>query len=179
MFEHHTEYRNIVVTGPQRSGTRLCAKSIAHDTGYDYVDEEAIRTDSIYKLYKILTTVEYSMVIQCPALCRLIHGIRSFEDVLVVMVQRPIPEIIASMKRIGWTATWAEMEMDLYADVAVEQPSVPGRKYAHWHFTQRRLLPNTLDVQYHDLEAHPLWVPEDERVGWGWNQTEVKNDKSN
>lgn len=176
MFESWTAFRHIVVTGPQRSGTRIGAKAIAHDTGYEYIDETTLHTDGFYHLYAALKGAPDGGVFQCPALCRVIHAIRGFKDVLVVMMMRPLEEIQASMDRIGWS--WAELEMDLYADATREQPSVAGRKYAHWHFTQKRLLPNTHELKYHDLEEHPLWVAQGDRRDergeyWGYNQTEV------
>ena len=39
MFENLAVHKKIVVTGPQRSGTRIGAKMIAADTGYQFVDE--------------------------------------------------------------------------------------------------------------------------------------------
>src|SRR5579875_68345 len=39
MFEHLAVHPMIVVTGPQRSGTRIAARMIAADTGHRFVDE--------------------------------------------------------------------------------------------------------------------------------------------
>ena len=50
MFEYLKEFPVVLVTGPQRSGTRICAKMIAHDTGHRFVDEREIHTDSLYEL---------------------------------------------------------------------------------------------------------------------------------
>jgi hypothetical protein len=39
MFEHLAVHSKIVVTGPQRSGTRIASQMIASDTGHEFVDE--------------------------------------------------------------------------------------------------------------------------------------------
>jgi len=72
MFELLSQFNTILVTGPQRAGTRICAKMIAYDTGHEYVDEDSIGMDSLYRLYGLLET-NRPMVIQCPVLCRHIH----------------------------------------------------------------------------------------------------------
>ena len=56
MFEWLSEFERIFVTGPQRSGTRICAKMIAHDIGYEFIDETQINMDSFYNFSSLLET---------------------------------------------------------------------------------------------------------------------------
>ena len=53
VFEYLLHYHYVIVTGPQRSGTRIGAKMIAYDTGYTYVDEAEVKADSVYQLATI------------------------------------------------------------------------------------------------------------------------------
>ena len=39
MFAELKKFKKIIVSGPQRSGTRICGKIIAHDLDYRYCDE--------------------------------------------------------------------------------------------------------------------------------------------
>ena len=39
VFEHLLNFAVVLVSGPQRSGTTICAKMIAHDTGHTYIPE--------------------------------------------------------------------------------------------------------------------------------------------
>ena len=94
MFE---EFQHVLVTGPQRSGTRIAAKILACDTGYRYVDETEIHTDSLYALSILLVPDgPERLVVQCPALCRDIHFFGERDDVQIVMMRRSLADIKAS-----------------------------------------------------------------------------------
>lgn len=162
MFEHLEFYSHIVVTGPQRSGTRIMAKAIAHDTGHRYVDEVEIHTDSLYALQHLILTEE-KLVVQCPALSMYAHMIK---DALIIMVARDIGEILASQDRIGWTRTWGKLER-----IRCGNPDIPSavNKYAFWQM-QRHLIDDRFEITYESLREHPLWV--EDKTGWGFAQTE-------
>ena len=69
MFEHLEKFPRILVTGPQRSGTRIAATMIAEDTGHWFVGEEGIGVDSLNRLWRTLVTGR-DVVIQAPCLMR-------------------------------------------------------------------------------------------------------------
>jgi len=69
LFDWLASFDKILVTGPQRSGSRICAQMIAYDTGHEYVDEEDLSMDSLYQLCGFLED-QRGLVIQCPTLCR-------------------------------------------------------------------------------------------------------------
>lgn len=50
MFEHLKAYKRIVVSGPQRSGTRIVAKAVAQDTNKSFIDEVDIAVHD-FRLY--------------------------------------------------------------------------------------------------------------------------------
>jgi len=162
MFEHLAEHRAILVTGPQRSGTRICAKMIAHDTGHAYIDELNLNIDSLYRLQDAFSLT--NVVIQCPAMCRFIHNFAG-EEVLVVMMVRDIAGIIASQKRIDWDAETIEMVRYQVFDRPIAQT-----KYEFWE-TQKTGIQNYLEMEYESLASHPLWVPKEERINFTSSQT--------
>ena len=102
MFEHLAPFRVILVTGPQRSGTRFAAQAIAQSLGRVFVDEREIHIDSRYSLAIFLRLTSVPVVVQCPALCHCIHQFAQSDQTAVVMMRRAIEDIVASQGRIGW-----------------------------------------------------------------------------
>ena len=96
MFEWLSKFERIFVTGPQRSGTRICAKMIAHDTGHEFMQTQ-INMDSFYNFSSLLET-KIKYVIQCPTLCRYIHFFDS-KDNAIILIRRNIKDIINYSKK--------------------------------------------------------------------------------
>jgi len=164
MFEKLKEFDNIVVSGPQRSGTRIVAKAIAHDTAKTYIDEKDIN----YHDYRLLEwhLLQGGVVIQCPALCHLIHRITA-ESTLVVMVRRSIEEIIASEFH-HLTERSRKLELFKYG---CSEGVISRVKYDFWNRVQREILSEKArEIRYHELEDHPLFIKE--RKGFRWDQTQ-------
>ena len=155
MFEPLTAYRAILVTGPQRSGTRICAKMIAADTGFRFVDETELRVADSWKLGEILK-YDTKFVAQCPGLS---YCIEDFEgsDVLIVFMMRPLDQIISSQKRINWGCEWKELRK-----YGTKRGPIAAVKYEVWP-EQRKKIKHWLEVEYSSLRAHPLWVDEEKR----------------
>ena len=167
MFEELARFRIILVTGPQRSGTTLCARAIAHDTGHTYVDEEEFAVHD-RKLFGELARGK-SLVIQCPAMARWIHEYAEGADTAVVWMLRPVREIVASQERIGWEdvkerAKYAENGLSSAAHIATI-------KNRFWQ-KQKELCVRPFEVHYHDLQTHPLWVAPRKRKSFGPRQWE-------
>lgn len=162
MFADLSGYRVILVSGPQRSGTRLVAHAIAEDTGHRYVDEVEFGTHKNSQFDRIVEQGN-CIVIQCPAVARWVHEY-SGEDVLVVFVRRNIEDIIASQKRIGWTERFEWSELQHYeANVG----PIAQVKYAFWETFQKPNITHWLEVEYESLSEHSLWVAKDKR-GRAW-----------
>ena len=66
MFKHYKRYGKILVTGPQRAGTRITAKIIASDLKYRYIDESEINTDNVKLAFEKFKS---KTVLQAPGLC--------------------------------------------------------------------------------------------------------------
>jgi hypothetical protein len=161
LFKHLDKFRVIMVTGPQRSGTRIAAHMIAHDTGHGYIDERRIDIDSIYRLWDANHLSD--VVIQCPACCRFIHNFGA-QNNLIVMMKRNRDDIIASQQRISWE--WEKVEQIYYQNF---DTPIAQLKYEFWEY-QKKYVDHYLELNYEDLADHPLWVPKEERKNWDAHQ---------
>ena len=161
-----TDYRVIVVTGPQRSGTRITAKIIAHETGYEYIDEEAFTAVDLFNWRK-LTDERENIVIHCPAMSAYCHELP--DDVMVVFMHRYLPDIHRSEQRIEWDGKARALQT--YGLPPYKWLDAAAIKYMYWEW-QKPQIKNYLEIHYpEDIEMHPLFVRN--RDGFDWNQTEA------
>lgn len=162
-------FTQIVVTGPQRSGTRIASKIIAHDFGLNYIDEKIIKC---YSLNAAKSALDNS-VVQAPGLSAKCHLFP--ENVLIVFMCRMLTEIQASERRIKWDPKFAENEFLLYEDVGFKQINAPisNYKYLVWSRNQRPLIKKSVELEYHSLNLHPLWIPKNLRTDFKYNQTKI------
>jgi len=167
MFERFEPFDRIVVTGPQRSGTTICGKIIAHDLNYRYVDEMGVSVRDIKRVMAMFDSGE-RFVLQCPALCRYVHHFANRMDTAVIMMRRPIAAIIASQERIDWTRRFEKEELSHYG---VTTGPIAAVKYAYWDAVQRRVIRFAFEVRYEDLAGHPLWVDQADRKQFKPKQT--------
>ena len=159
------DFSKILVTGPQRSGTRIVAKMIAHDNGIRYISEQQVSIKSVRRANEFLKLDE-PLVIQCPGLCHCIEEFTS-PDVLIIIVVRSIEDIKASQKRIRWNRFQAT-ELRRYGKTSGVISEI---KYKHWKL-QRTKIVNWIEIRYEDLKDHPMFVPKEKRKNFKWNQTE-------
>jgi hypothetical protein len=68
VFEELAQYGQIVVTGPQRSGTRIATQMIASDTGHRYVDEAKFGVRDVEAWLRALDGG--NVVVQSPGLAK-------------------------------------------------------------------------------------------------------------
>lgn len=164
MFEHLAPKGPIIVVGPQRSGSRACAKMIAHDTYREYVDEKDVYTHSRRAAREHLRE---RIVLQAPGLTYCVHRLaQHIDDLFVVMMIRDIDDIIRSQDRIGWRSE--AQELCRYGLRPDEGP-ISAVKYNVWE-EQKEHIKHYLEVEYDSLKAHDLWVGD--RAGFEWDQTE-------
>lgn len=173
MFEHLRKHDRLLVTGPQRSGTTICAKMISVDTGHTFLSEAHLVggshiDDQWHKLADLVKTRQ-RIVVQCPSLSRWIHDFSS-EDTLIVFMRRKIRDIVASEKRIGWGDS-AQRAVYKKALRCYEFPAtVAEAKYLFWEEVQRSVVHHWLEIEFESLKDHPLWVPAERRVDFGPRQ---------
>jgi len=164
MFEWLSEFDTILVTGPQRSGTRITSKMIAHDTGYQYIDEDAFEMDSMYWLCSIMAEKNH-IVVQCPVICRYVHMLAG-DHVAVVLMRRKIEDIIASQQRIQWPWEWLELARYDRSDGVISEV-----KYRFWDQFQKERIKHAFEVEYESLASHPLWLSKEKRQNFDARQT--------
>ena len=86
MFEELRRWNQIIVTGPQRSGTTIVARMIAMDTGHTFVPEETWGIHGVEKLEEYLDDHPW-IVVQAPTM--LVNTPELADDrTLVVLVRR-------------------------------------------------------------------------------------------
>lgn len=161
LFEHLSGHHIILVTGPHRSGTTICAKMIAEDTGHRFVVEDDIEFS---KLNLVQETLEVGdpVVIQCPFLMPIIHELDlgiglDYGETCVVVMHRYRKDIEASeekAKRVNFKGLGYKQKL-LYG--VTSDLHVSDIKYDAWE-SQREHIPNALDVGYLSLSDHPMWV---------------------
>jgi len=163
MFESLKDFNNIVVSGPQRSGTRIAAKIIAFDTGKTYIDEKDINFNDFRLLEWYIK--RGNSVIQCPALCHLLQNITD-ESTLVIMVRRPVDTIINSEAK-NWNETSRLQELHKYGRC---NGIISQIKYEFWTEVQHPILgARGMEVYYNKLDVHPLFIKD--RKNFRWDQT--------
>lgn len=179
MYEWMRDFHRIYVTGPQRSGTTICARIIAHDTGYRYVDEEEFGVHEYADLIRLVQETDESLVVQCPGISRWIHAGELGGDPrsAVVWMLRPLHEIVASQQRIGWAKEADERakydDVNLSSLPGPEEP-VAKLKYAFWRQFQLARIAHPHEIGYYGLSWHPLWVPKGQRHGFAPRQWQLE-----
>ena len=165
MFEHLKTERVVLVTGPQRSGTRICAKMIAHDTGHTYVDEFDFGITEEKRFYQY--QYQDNVVIQCPAMLPYcLHE----QHALVVFMRRPVEDIIKSQDRIDWTRKHEQGEKSYYVGDQPDPRPVSVIKYDRW---DKQKPGRYLEVDYNSLCEHELWIPQEHRQDFIFCQTTI------
>lgn len=154
------QYRRIMVTGPQRSGTTIAAKILAEELGFAYRDEGEILVGDVGAAFR-LYDLKRNFVLQAPALaayCHLFPG-------AVVFMARDLEEIRQSQIRIAWNSS---PELEKYF---LDKGEIAKVKYQVWEKWQKKL-PGRYELEYVSLASHRLWVPSHERKDFSARQTE-------
>ena len=166
MFEHLKDHKKIFVVGIARSGTRIAAKMIAHDTGKTYIDETEW---GIHDLKKLVYLDKYrnNFVVQANSAYH-IMPVFSREKTLFVFVKRPIDEIKASWDRIRNLQSTSPISRE--STLSPQQILPPEEKLVLWE-SKKAKLRNLIEIEYSSLSTHPLWINKKDREQFRWNQT--------
>lgn len=175
IIKEYGKFSKILVTGPQRSGTRIGAKIIAYETGHTYIDENEFEINNCLLFKEMLS--KHNVVLQCPGMCYNIHSY-SDEDTLIILMVRAIADIIESEERIGWrTGPYSEYEnYGIRRKVAKyyrgrNLKPISEIKYKFWNDYQKERIKHYVELDYEFLNSHPLWVSKKERNNWNASQT--------
>jgi hypothetical protein len=171
LFNHLQPFSTIVVTGPQRSGTKFTAEIIAAELGLQYVHESEFGVHALDHCWKLL---DQPVVIQAPALSAYCHLLPP--HVAVVFMLRELGQILASQERIaGWRDVEEPRELAKYFRLPGGEP-IAQLKYAVWEQFQKPALTAAgkpfLELRFPtDVENHPRFVSAAERRDWLPHQT--------
>ncbi len=188
--------KKILVSGPQRSGTRICARMVANDTGLSYIDEtdipeffrsqnreyvintiqDMVDGNNIISDIHCRTRDQKDFVLHCPPLMSWIHLIKG---VFIIIVRRSIEEIDRSIERISWKDGLQELEYNKIGYTRFGEPksgckktnkSLAKLKYEFWDNYQRGCINDYLEIEYNSLSEHPMWISPEERRDFKWWQ---------
>jgi hypothetical protein len=164
-------YDTILITGPQRSGTTIMAVALSNDLKYRHIDEDHYGVRNYDRFNKKVFHGPANIVVQCPALSHLIVNMvlnnSRTRKILVVLMMRPINEIITSQKRIKWVGEVKERENYKLHFPGKYPHNLPIAqiKYHIWNKIQKpRLHPNNyVEFDYNQLKSSPYWIEPDKR----------------
>jgi hypothetical protein len=91
------------------------------------------------------------------------------------MVYRSIEAIIKSQVRIEWDAELKELAHYKHPtndDIEDIRP-IAQVKYDYWIDEQQAKVINSKKVIYENLNTHPLWIPQEDRIDFEARQTEL------
>lgn len=175
MFNFLRRFSTIVVTGPQRSGTRIATQMIASDLKREYIQEEAFEIHDFEGFWALLSR---TAVIHAPAMSAYCHLLP--KRVAIVFMRRNIEEIRASQSRVLLPTgnTWSEDEEQVeLAKYFLRSGRSAEVKYEKWERFQRPNIrarrKHCFELAYEALHCHPLWAPTEERIGWRPSQTKT------
>ena len=167
-----------IVTGPQRSGTRITAQIVAHELRCAYIDETSFDIHDETKARELLN-LEPRVAIQCPALSHICHELADKKTAVLFCI-RDISDIKASERRINWRSRSRRRERHKYFTTFPEyfqgHPDVSGFpisaiKYRLWDEVQKPLVPIYLEIPYLELSDHPFFINKRERRWLKWHET--------
>lgn len=167
-FEQYKNYKKILVTGPQRSGTTICAKILAAELNYTYVDERKVGVRSLTELFNKLSN-ESNIVIQGPAFCSCCQWIDSPETAIIIM-RRDVNDIKKSQLRISWEEN--NNELKNYFKTSGDIAEV---RYHYWdEFQSKMMRVPYFEIEYESLKSHPMWVDPEQRKNFTRRQTSLE-----
>lgn len=165
LFNFLEGFKYILVTGPQRAGTTITTAMISNDTGYFYLNGQEWEPD--FRPY-LEARIE-PIVVHCPGHCAYVHNYADIDGLAVVLVRRPIKEIIKSQIRVGWG--FEQHELMHYPGA---EPPIAQAKYDYWDAHQKQILgAKGFEIKYRSLSRHPMWVPPRQRKNFTITQIEV------
>jgi len=167
-------YKKIIVTGPQRSGTTITGKILSVRLNLKYLDEMVIKVRD-KKLFDQVVNERNNFVLQCPSMSYYIHNIGNREDVFIVFMKRDVHDILLSQYRINWTYDKSESLKYINAgfDVNIDIP-ISIIKYHIWNKYQKNKIKNKMELWYECLKTDDMWIDKKFRKNFYSKQTEIR-----
>lgn len=165
MFEDLAVHSRIVVTGPQRSGTRIAARMIAKDTKHRFVDEHEFDVRNEERWREILRGEQ--IVVQAPCMLKEVVD-KPPPGTFIVLMRRDLTKIHASEHRIGWDRMPDGNVLEL-EKFGLAWGDSAGTKYDYWE-SHEKMAP-FLELEYESLRKHPLFIADHRRRNFSALQT--------
>ena len=143
----------IIVTGPQRAGSRLASHIIARQTGRKFIDELE---------YNI--NIPNNCVVQAPFLLKAVIELSFiFPNAQFAFMIRDKDDIIASMQRIEWYKDYTDAEKNKPDWLDLDNPDFYSTYVDHCYdyigmLKQSLDKERWFDIQYESLQYDPLFV---------------------
>lgn len=156
MFSYLRPFEIILITGPQRSGTTLCARIIKHDLGYTYIDEARFRIHDVQLALRQAEAYR-PCVVQGPGLLKDAMVFGQLGYCAVVLMLRDTLDIADSIYRRKNNLAWIE-RMRRYVDTSLmtEPLNYFGEVvYNYWEDEVERHIKHLYKVDYESLSNHP------------------------
>jgi hypothetical protein len=154
------EFDRVLVTGPQRSGTKLTALLVADAIGYRYIPHGWM--NPVTEGLDVFRNAK-EIVLHNPSYVAFAQEV-SGPSTAIIFVWRELSEIHDSERRHGWTQHEYELEL-----LGCESGDPATVKQDMWAKDLHRL-ENTWRVDYRGLESHPRFC--NNRDGWEINQVD-------
>ncbi len=172
-------FTKILVTGCPRSGTRITTRILADELGFEYHQEERIKTQNIGMLNGLLKNTE-NFVIQCSGIFPRLNETDIDKKTCIVFASRDFDEIAASFKRLGWKVN-GKSKISFYYKYF--SGIMPDFKYPAWElasiyfsdYLKPILGKQAIASDYSSLIGSTLFVTADKRARWSDMQTENKS----
>lgn len=134
------------------------------------MDEDEYGTKDV-ATWKALVAEGEELVIHSPAMAFWVDEVGNEKagggDVAVIWMIRPLLEIQASERRVGWDDSDERVKYGLKER---DRRPISVVKTWHWYHQQRPFVCNAFELAYHDLRKHRLWIPSYRRVTFGRRQ---------
>jgi hypothetical protein len=154
LLEALRPFSKIIVTGPQRSGTRIGGIILAADLerlflGEDEFNDGFIAIDDLRRFSAILKQ-QPKCVVQAPQMS---HACHLIQGAAIVFMMRDTNDIVRSERRIKWGRE--EHELSKYNKA--EGP-ISVVKCAAWKAVQKECLNGRgFELEYESLQVHEMW----------------------
>ncbi len=175
-LEYLRTFHKIIVTGPQRSGTTILSKMLAHDMNYKLVDEDDYHVHDLTLFNKELCEMG-NKVIHAPAMSHVLHRIQQTKTIIIWVI-RDFESIRDSVQRIQWDVKEEQAEKVKYTFFPNIQGIINGPiekvKYNVWMtYQKRKLCVPHVEILYgcEYMTSHNLWLDKTKRIRFHPRQT--------
>lgn len=173
------KYDKLIVTGPQRSGTRIAAKIIAEELEWDFFDEARVDIGDINMIRSFIKSGLNQTVLQCPSFSHRCH--ETPDNVGIVFMKRDPDHIRESdARRVGRQGNYVRFSVKAkrfgpplsvleniyyryYRLFSIPKDLqyfkfAPEIAYKIWEEKQKPNMNNYYELNYEDLDYHSLWL---------------------